>query len=83
MSSNRRPSALGRFVKSKRTALRVSQEDLAKAADVSAPTISRLESGETQSVGSSACFRMLGALEVSDDEWLALRHYPEHRAVGR
>lgn len=68
---------LGDFIKRVRTEKRMSQEDLAKAANLARSYISRLEDGQFTSPSAMALIRLAKGLGVSHDELFQAAGYLE------
>jgi transcriptional regulator with XRE-family HTH domain len=62
------PSAIGKSVRRYRQGKNMSQEALARAADLSLPTIVKIESGETPNPGIDTVKKIANSLNVPVDD---------------
>ena len=67
---SKEPSAIGKAIRKYRQEKNMSQEALARAANLSLPTIVKIESGETPNPGIETVKRIAGALGVLLDDLL-------------
>lgn len=65
---SKEPSAIGKAIRKYRQEKNMSQEALARAADLSLPTVVKIESGETPNPGIDTVKKIAVVLGVSIDE---------------
>lgn len=65
---SKEPSAIGKAIRKYRQEKSMSQEALARAADLSLPTVVKIESGETPNPGIDTVKKIAVVLGVSIDE---------------
>lgn len=65
---SKEPSVIGKAIRKNRQEKNMSQEALARAADLSLPTVVKIESGETPNPGIDTVKKIAIALDVSIDE---------------
>lgn len=70
--------SFGKFLKTYRTKLELSQRDLALLADVQQPVIARAESGRSKAPGSVAASKIAQALDLKPAALLCVFRYPEY-----